>query len=88
MFSNRYGKRLSTRAVNVLIKKAAKRAGVTEKVSAHWFRHAHASHSLEAGCDLPLLQQSLGHSSLAVTSVYLHVHPDRSSSQYIHVEAA
>ena len=86
MFSNRYGQRLSTRSVNVLIKKAAKRAGVTDKISAHWFRHAHASHSLEVGCDLPLLQQSLGHSSLAVTSVYLHVNPDRSSSQFIQVK--
>ena len=83
VFSNYKKKRLSVRSINYILKDAAKRAGVTEKVSPHWLRHSHATHSLAAGCDLPLLQQSLGHSSLAVTSVYLHVNPDRSSSQYL-----
>ncbi len=85
LFSNYKGERLSVRSINYVIKDAAKKAGVTEKVSAHWFRHAHASHSLDAGCDLNLLKDSLGHSSLAITSVYLHANPDRSSSQFLSV---
>jgi len=83
VFSNYRSERLSTRSINRIIKAAAAKAGVTEKISAHWLRHAHASHSLDAGCDLPLLQQSLGHSSLAVTQVYLHINPERSSSQFL-----
>ncbi len=85
LFSNYKGERLSLRSINYIIKEAALKAGITEKVSAHWFRHAHASHSLDAGCDLNLLKETLGHSSLAITSVYLHANPDRSSSQFLSV---
>ncbi|MGF1488090.1 MAG: hypothetical protein ACFBSE_13460 [Prochloraceae cyanobacterium] len=43
---------------------------------------SHATDSLAAGYDLPLLKQSLGHFSLAVTQVYFHVNPEKSSSQF------
>lgn len=82
-FYNYQGTRLSKQAIDKIIKSAAAVAGLGKKVSAHWLRHAHASHSLDAGCDLNLLKTSLGHSSLAITEVYLHVNPDRSSSQYL-----
>ena len=85
VFANYRAERLSTRSINRIIKAAAAKAGVNPKISAHWLRHAHASHSLDAGCDLPLLQQSLGHSSLAVTQVYLHINPEKSSSQFLSV---
>ncbi|MGL5941130.1 MAG: tyrosine-type recombinase/integrase [Waterburya sp.] len=54
-----------------------------ERSSAHWLRHSHASHSLEAGCNLRLLQQSLGHASVTTTERYLHISPDAGSSQFI-----
>lgn len=52
--------------------------------SPHWFRHAHASHALDNKCPIHVLQSTLGHSSIAVTSRYLHVNPDSSSADYIY----
>jgi integrase/recombinase XerD len=66
-----------------VFKRACKRAGIDERASAHWLRHSHASHSLEAGCNLRLLQQSLGHASVTTTERYLHISPDAGSSQFI-----
>jgi len=62
-----------------IVKDVAKRAGVNPETSPHWFRHAHASHSLENGAPLPLVQQTLGHSSIKTTGVYLHCRPGDSS---------
>ena len=69
--------------VHRMIKRACKRAGIDERASAHWLRHSHASHSLEAECNLRLLQQSLGHASVTTTERYLHISPDAGSSQFI-----
>lgn len=82
-FFNYLGTRLSKQAIDKLIKAAATSAGLGKKVSPHWLRHSHASHSLDAGCDLNLLKNSLGHASLSTTQIYLHVNPDKSSSQYL-----
>ena len=66
-----------------IVGNAAARAGIKSKVSPHWLRHAYASHSLDRGCPLSLLQQSLGHSSAATTSRYLHAKPDDSAGLYL-----
>ena len=66
-----------------IVSAAAKRAGITGKVSPHALRHAHASHSLERGAKLHLVQATLGHSSVAVTSRYLHARPSESSGLYL-----
>jgi integrase/recombinase XerD len=68
--------------LHYIVKEASREAGISEKVSSHWLRHSHATGAIERGFDLHLLQQSLGHSSLAVTSKYLHARPDQSSSQF------
>ncbi|MGK7892921.1 MAG: tyrosine-type recombinase/integrase [Xenococcus sp. (in: cyanobacteria)] len=52
-------------------------------VSAHWLRHAHAGHSLENECDIDVLMRSLGHSSLTVTSKYLHARSNEGSSLFL-----
>ncbi len=83
VFVSRRQKKLDRSAVHRLIKKACKQAGIDEKTSAHWLRHSHASHALDRGCNVRLLQQSLGHSSVTTTEKYLHVSPDRSSSEFI-----
>lgn len=66
-----------------IVKAAAARAGIKSKVSPHWLRHGYASHSLDRGCPLSLLQQSLGHSSAATTSRYLHAKPNDSAGLYL-----
>jgi integrase/recombinase XerD len=53
------------------------------RVSPHWLRHAHATHALAAGAPLNLVKDTLGHSSIAITDMYLHVAPEHSSAQYI-----
>ncbi len=72
--------RLTTRAVNHLVKRLGRRAKVTAKLSPHWLRHAHASHAIDHGASLPVVAATLGHASIATTSVYLHAKPNASSS--------
>jgi integrase/recombinase XerD len=62
---------------------AGKRAGIPGKVSPHWLRHAHASHSLDRGAPIHLVQKTLGHESVATTSRYLHARPTDSSGLFL-----
>ena len=66
-----------------IIKAAALRAGLDPNISCHWLRHAHATHSLAKGAPLQLVRDTLGHSSIAVTNVYLESNPEDSSSKYL-----
>ena len=86
IFVSRTGRKLTRNAIHYRIKKAAENAGINEKVSSHWLRHSHATTAIENGCDLHLLQQSLGHSSLAITGKYLHARPNQSSSQFVSLQ--
>jgi integrase/recombinase XerD len=83
VFVSRHHNQMERSVVHRMVKRACKRAGIDERASAHWLRHSHASHSLEAGCNLRLLQQSLGHASVTTTERYLHISPDAGSSQFI-----
>lgn len=74
---------IKEREINHLIKRTAKRAGVNEAASAHWFRHAHASHALDNGAPISLVSQTLGHADLKTTSIYTHARPNESSSRYL-----
>jgi integrase/recombinase XerD len=86
VFVNSKGNRLDRHRLHRIIKATAERAGINPHVSAHWLRHAHACHSLENGCDIDVLMRSLGHSSLTVTSKYLHARPNEGSSQFIELD--
>jgi integrase/recombinase XerD len=85
VFLSRFENRLDRHAVHRLVKAAAEKAGINPHTSAHWLRHAHASQSLENGCDIDVLMRSLGHSSLTVTSKYLHARPNEGSSRFINI---
>jgi site-specific recombinase XerD len=82
-------KRLSPDQVYQIVRKAAIRAGLEQKgqkgshISPHWLRHAHASHALENGAPITLVRDTLGHSSLQVTSRYSHARPNASSGKYL-----
>lgn len=70
-------------AVLRVVQAAAKRAGIALPVSPHWFRHAHASHALDRGAPIHLVQATLGHASITTTGRYLHARPKESSSRYL-----
>lgn len=83
VFAGKQGKPLDRTTAHKILKAAAERVGLNSKVSCHWLRHAHAQHSLAGGAPLPLVRDSLGHSSIAVTNVYLESSPEDSSSKYL-----
>ena len=84
VFPSRKGKgHLSPVQVFRIVRAAARIAGIEGNVSPHWLRHCHASHSLDNGASVSLVSATLGHSSVAVTSRYLHARPDSSSATYI-----
>jgi integrase/recombinase XerD len=77
------GGRLRSVAVLRIVRKAAERAGIELPVSPHWFRHAHASHALDRGAPIHLVQATLGHASITTTGRYLHARPNDSSSRFL-----
>ena len=83
VFATKSGRHFALSNAVRIVKAAAVRAGLSEKVSPHWLRHAHASHSLDRGAPLHLVQATLGHASLATTERYLHARPNDSSSRYL-----
>jgi integrase/recombinase XerD len=66
--------------VSHIVTEAAVRAGIEAKVSAHWMRHGHATHALDAGTDLTVISRTLGHQSIVTTMRYLHARPNQSSA--------
>lgn len=83
VFRSRKGGHLDESMVWRIVRKAAKRAGIEKAVSCHWMRHAHASHALDRGAPIHLVQATLGHSSISTTGRYLHARPTDSSSRYL-----
>ncbi|MGN1226396.1 MAG: site-specific tyrosine recombinase/integron integrase [Candidatus Cryptobacteroides sp.] len=73
LFLNRFGAALSRVAIFNLVKDTALRAGVTKNISPHTFRHSFATHLIENGADLRVVQEMLGHESILTTEIYTHV---------------
>jgi integrase/recombinase XerD len=82
VFVSRHGKPLTRIELWRIIRKYARRAGITGKVSPHTLRHSFATHLLEGGADLRVVQELLGHANIATTQHYTHV--DRARLQAIH----
>lgn len=76
---------ITPRQAERVVKDAAIRAGLSNAsdVSPHWLRHAHASHAMDRGAKVHLVQATLGHASVATTGRYLHARPDESSALFL-----
>jgi len=83
IFRSRKGRHLDPSQVLRIVKAAAKRAGITKAVSPHWMRHAHASHALDRGAPISLVQTTLSHASISTTGKYLHARPTESSASFL-----
>ena len=82
LFVNRYGKRLSDRGVRKLFDRYCCKASTHLKITPHVMRHTFATHLLSNGADLRLIQELLGHASVATTQMYTHVTTERLQEVY------
>ena len=77
LFVSNHGKRLDRERVWMIVKDAARIAGITKNIHPHTLRHSFASHLLENGADLRVIQEMLGHADISTTQIYTHVDENR-----------
>lgn len=82
LFLNYKGEPITSRSIDRIVKKYRTKAGLSKKVSPHILRHSFATHLLEGGADLRVIQELLGHSSLSTTQNYTHISVDRLMEVY------
>lgn len=76
LFLNRRGSKLSRQMIFMIIKKQCEISGIQKDISPHTFRHSFATHLVQGGADLRVVQQLLGHSSIITTEIYTHLNTD------------
>lgn len=72
-FLNRYGRQLTRAMIFTIVRRLAETAGIKKTISPHTLRHSFATHLLQNGADLRIIQQLLGHESIVTTEIYTHV---------------
>ena len=76
VFLNNKGKKLSRVMIFLIIKDTAAAAGITKQVSPHTFRHSFATHLIQGGADIRVVQEMLGHESIMTTEIYTHLNKE------------
>ena len=82
LFLNQKGTRISRQSAWQIVLTAAERAGITSKVSPHVFRHSYATHLLDGGADIRVVQELLGHASVTTTQIYTLITIDKIRESY------
>jgi integrase/recombinase XerC len=83
VFLNRFGGRLSERSVQSILQEYADQVGLDRRVHPHMLRHTFATHLLDGGADLRVVQELLGHASLSSTQIYTHVSKTQARKVYL-----
>lgn len=84
VFLNRFGDQLTTRGVQTIFDSIVKKSAMDIHIHPHMLRHTFATHMLEAGADLKVVQELLGHENLSTTQIYTHVTNERLRDIYLH----
>lgn len=82
LFLNRFGDRLSSRSIRKIIDKYIQVTGLDEKTSPHTLRHSFATHLLNRGANIRVVQELLGHKHLSTTQIYTHITTDAMKKAY------
>jgi integrase/recombinase XerD len=83
VFINRDGQQVSRRIVQIDIQRYALRAGIEGRVYPHLLRHSFATALVEQGCPIQVVQELLGHVSIATTQIYAHTSPEHLRQSYM-----
>ncbi len=83
LFLNKSGRRLSTRWIQKILKHYAASTGLEKNVHPHVLRHTFATHMLDGGADLRVVQELLGHADLSSTQIYTHVTKQQARKVYL-----
>ena len=83
VFINRYGQQLIERRIQKIVQQYAKQSGINKRVHPHTIRHTFATHLLDGGADLRVVQELLGHASLTTTQIYTHVSKTQAKKVYL-----